>query len=128
MILFDEKAPRDKYLIHDNSPELKTFDYESYGTKDVSISTYAPNMNCFAERFIGSILFPARREALDCFVLFGERQIRRIVSLYIHFYNELRPHQGLDQGVPDGYESQEHGKVRSEPVLSGLHHHYYRVA
>ncbi|MBW8036749.1 MAG: transposase [Planctomycetes bacterium] len=124
MILFDEEVPGDKYLIHDNSPELKSFDYESYGTRDVPISTYAPNMNCFAERFIGSI----RREALDWFVLFSERQIKRIVSLYIHFYNELRPHQGLDQGVPCGYESQKLGKVRSKPVLSGLHHHYYRVA
>ncbi len=124
MILFDEKAPGDKYLIHDNSPELKTFDYESYGIKDVPISTYAPNMNCFAERFIGSI----RREALDWFVLFSERQSKRIISSNIHFYNELTTNQGLDQGVPDGYESQKHGKVRSKPVLSGLHHHYYRVA
>ncbi len=124
MILFDEKVPGDKYLIHDNSPELKSFDYESYGTKDVAISTYAPNMNCFAERFIGSI----RREALDWFVLLSERQIRGIVSLYIQFYNGFRPHQGLDQAVPGGHESQKHGKVRSKPVLSGLHHHYYRVA
>ena len=100
------------------------FGYENYGTKDVPISTYAPNMNSFAERFIGSI----RRDALDWFVLFSERQTKRIVSLYIHFYNELRPHQGLDQGVPGGYESQKHGKVRSKPVLSGLHHHYYRAA
>ena len=74
-------------------------------------------MTCFAERFIGSI----RREALDWFVLLSERQIRRIVSLYIHFYNELRPHQGLDQRVPGGYEGQKHGKVRlnrSSPVCT----------
>jgi putative transposase len=50
MILFDEKVPGGKHLIHDNSPELKTFDYESYGIKGVSISAHAPNMNCFAER------------------------------------------------------------------------------
>jgi putative transposase len=37
MILFDEKVPGEKHLIHDNSPELKTFDYESYGIKGVSI-------------------------------------------------------------------------------------------
>ena len=124
MILFDEEVPGGKHLIHDNSPQLKTFDYESYGINDVPISAHAPNMNCFAQRFISSI----RREALDWFVPFSERQVKRIVSSYIHFYNELRPHQGLNQGVPGGYESQKHGNVRSKPVLSGLHHHYYRVA
>ncbi len=75
MILFDEEVPEDKYLIHNNSPELKSFDYESYGTRDVPISTNAANMNCFAERFIGSI----SREALDWSVLFRERQIKRIL-------------------------------------------------
>jgi hypothetical protein len=53
--------PGKKHLVHDNLPELKTFDYKSYRIKGISISAHAPNINCFAERNIGSI----RREALD---------------------------------------------------------------
>ena len=76
------------------------------------------------ERFGGSI----RWEALDWLVLVNDNQVRRIVKDYVNYYNKLRPHQGLNRYVPAGYVSQKHGKVRSKPVLSGLHHHYYRAA
>ena len=81
-------------------------------------------MNSICERFVGS----ARREALDYFLLFNERQIRNILKNYISYYNNFRPHQGIDQQVPKGYSAQANGIIRSESILGGLHHHYYRVA
>ena len=85
-------------------------------------SVIAPNMNCYAERFVRSV----REECLDNFIIFSEKHLERILKKYIQYYNEQRPHQGLEQQVPSGYLPQTDGKVVSIPVLSGLHHHYER--
>ena len=80
-------------------------------------------MNAIAERFVQSV----RREVLDAFVLFGQKQLEHILGTYImRYYNTKRPHQGIEQQVPGGYEVQTEGKIVSIPILSGLHHHYER--
>ena len=82
----------------------------------------APNMNCYAERFVKSV----RREALDNFIIFSQKQLEKILKEYIDYYNRLRPHQGIGQEVPAGYSAQLEGDVVAFPVLSGLHHYYER--
>ena len=80
-------------------------------------------MNATAERFVGSV----RREVLDSFVVFGQKQIEHLLGTYMmKYYNRKRPHQGIEQRVPGGYEAQTEGKIISIPILSGLHHHYER--
>lgn len=113
--------PSHIFLIHDRAREFD-FDYSSFGINNVKTSIKSPNMNAIAERFIGS----ARREALDFFLLVSEKQIKRILAEYINYYNSKRPHQGIDQGIPLGYSVQSHGSVCSQPILGGLHHHYFR--
>ncbi len=81
-------------------------------------------MNAHAERFIGSI----RREALDSFIIVNYRQLFSLVKEYVEYYNTVRPHQGINQAVPCGYEPQMSGTVVSKPFLSGLWHHYHRKA
>jgi len=81
-------------------------------------------MNAYAERFVRSI----RREALDHFIIISEQQLKNILFRYIDYYNSLRPHQGIGQRAPCGYVPQTAGTVLSIPVLSGLHHHYFKVA
>jgi len=78
----------------------------------------------FAERFVGSV----RREALDYFLLISNEQISHILEEYIDYYNSKRPHQGLDQKIPRGFEAQKYGDVRKIPVLGGLCYHYQRRA
>ena len=78
-------------------------------------------MNAIAERFVGSI----RREALDNYLIFTEKQISKIIKEYIFYYNNYRFHQGINK-VPVDYCPQKNGRIISMPVLSGLHHHYYR--
>ncbi|TAL35947.1 MAG: hypothetical protein EPN93_09105 [Spirochaetes bacterium] len=130
MILFEEKIKRPVYLIHDRSGELFQ-DYASFGIKEIVTSVKAPNMNAFAERFVGSI----RREAFDSFIVFNEQQIRRILVEYIDYYNSMRPHQGIDCRIPAGTLPPDDplhplkcSGIRSKPVLGGLHHHYFRKA
>ncbi len=123
LIEFEQKLDRVVYMIHDNAPQLH-FNYLDYQIKDIRTSTEAPNMNAIAERFIRSI----RQEALDYFLLIGERQIYSIIKSYIDYYNSKRPHQGIDQDIPNGYAPQSSGRVYKIPIMSGLCHHYQRKA
>ena len=112
-------------LIHDNSGELKWFPYERYNIKHVAIVPWSPDMNAYAERFVRSI----RQECLNHFIIFTQGQLRRIVKSYIGYYNNYRPHQGL-QGIPGGppEPSSTAGAIRKKPMVFGLHNHYYREA
>ena len=111
------------YMIHDNASQFY-LDYLSYGIKQVKTSIQAPNMNSIAERFVGSV----RREALDHFLIINRNQVKNILAEYIAYYNTKRPHQGIDQHIPKERVLQEKGKILKMPILSGLHHHYYRRA
>jgi transposase InsO family protein len=115
----------DSILIHDNSGELRWFPYDRYNFKDVRIVPYSPNMNAYAERFVRSI----RQECLDHFVIFTQGQLRRLVNGYIEYYNNYRPHQGLN-GIPNGppEQSSKTGTIKQRSLLFGLHNHYYREA
>ncbi len=79
------------------------------------------NMNAFVERLNGSI----RREALDHFLLISEKQVRKIIQAYVHYYNKLRPYQGINK-IPEGKTASTTGKIMKDPILGGLHHNYYR--
>ncbi|MGD9202204.1 MAG: integrase core domain-containing protein [Chitinispirillia bacterium] len=92
--------------------------------KEVRISVKASNMNAIAERFVRN----ARQEALDYFIILSHKQVNKFLSEYICYYNTLRPHQGIIQQVPKRYTPHQDGKIVKMPILSGLHHHYYRRA
>jgi len=111
------------YLIHDNAVQFN-LKYVDYGIKGLAISVGAPNMNAIAERFVGSV----RREALDHYIILNRQQLNRTLVDYVNFYNSQRPHQGLEQQIPGGYSPQREGDISKIPILSGLHHHYFRMA
>ena len=67
--------------------------------------------------------------AMDLFIIFNKKQLYNILKEYIeYYYNSCRPHQGIAQAIPKGYKLKKEGKIISTPVLSGLHHHYFREA
>ena len=110
-----------KHLVHDNAAQFTTIDFNQYGIKAVNTVPYAPNMNAHVERVIGTI----RREALDHFLLFTEKQVRKIVKEFVNYYNNFRPHQGIER-IPNEYIPVGSGSIQKESILSGLFHHYYR--
>lgn len=86
-------------------------------------------MNALCERFLGSV----RRECLDHVLVRGEAHLRRILREYVAYFNEHRPHQGLQQRIPAAptastLPSGMRGPVIAVPVLGGLHHTYRRAA
>jgi hypothetical protein len=43
----------------------------------------------------------ARRECLDKLLIFGCRQLERVLRVYVRHYNEHRPHRALELQAPD---------------------------
>ncbi|HMN11321.1 MAG TPA: integrase core domain-containing protein [Bellilinea sp.] len=90
----------------------------------------APKANAVCERFIGSV----RRECLDHIFILSERQLYRLIGDYVAYFNCARPHQGINQRIPDPQQLDASGVTPSSqrivgyPVLGGLHHDYRRVA
>ena len=50
-------------------------------------------------------------------------QIEEILKEYIFYYNNKRPHQGIEHQVPNKYKSCKNGKIIKLLIFSGLHHH-----
>lgn len=125
---FDD-APR--FLIRDGDNKFGTrFDTVAKGSDIEVILSLHPNMNAICERFFGSL----RRECLDHILLLGERHLRRVLREYVTYFNECRPHQGIDQAIPKNASAASNdniaavGDVAARPILGGLHHDYLRVA
>lgn len=58
-----------------------------------------------------------RRECLDRMLVFGEAHLRRILSEYASYYNEVRPHRGLGKNAPLGRAVQRTGVIVVNPIL-----------
>jgi transposase InsO family protein len=118
------EAPR--YLIRDRDcvyGAAVTRRLRAMGIRDKPIAPGSPWQNGFAERLIGSI----RRECVDHVVVLGEAHLRRILTKYAAYYNELRTHRSLDKDAPIHRAIQHVGRIISAPILCGLHHHYCRI-
>jgi putative transposase len=98
---------------------------ESMGIKQVLTSARSWQ-NPYVERIIGSI----RRECTDHVIVFNEKHLRRVLTLYFRYYHESRTHLGLEKDCPKSrpVELIDLGPINSEPMVGGLHHRYFRQA
>jgi putative transposase len=99
------------------------------GIKILKTPYHAPRANAICERFLGSV----RRECLDHMLILHEKQLHRVLRAYVKYFNLARPHQGIQQQVPQreviSVPTDQHGdRIISVPILGGLHHAYRRVA
>ena len=90
----------------------------------------APNLQAHIERYIQSL----QQEALDHFIVCGEKHFDYLVSEYVAHYHTERPHQALDNrpltGAPPPAESAPpaSGEIVCRERLGGLLKHYIRSA
>jgi transposase InsO family protein len=118
---------RPKYLIRDNDRKLgEHFANVAAEIEVLRIPIRAPRANAYCEPFIGSL----RRESLDHVLILSEKQLRQLVNEYAQYFNEDRPHQGLNQRLPARLDPSRpnEGEMVARPVLGGLHHAYSRQA
>jgi putative transposase len=121
-----------KYLIRDNDSKFGHCFARVATTSAIEILKtpyHAPRANAICERFLRSV----RQECLDHLFIFHEKQLQRVLNAYVAYFNRARPHQGIQQQIPEqrgSSGSSEHtvGKVMAVPILAGLHHDYQRVA
>jgi len=122
-----------EYLVHDrDGMYIREFDqvFKDIGCRVTKTAPQAPNQNAFIERWVKSIKF----EALNFFVIFGKKHLDYIVSSYLTFYNEVRPHQSLDNRPLTGKWSEvddppsDGEQIVCHEKLGGLLRHYERVA
>ncbi len=117
-----------RFLIRDRDGKFPpAFDtvFATEGVEVIRTPYRAPNANAHAERWIRS----ARAECLDHLLIANEAHRRRVLAEYVTYYNQARPHQGLEQRCPVALATPARdGPVRRRDRLGGLLHDYYREA
>jgi transposase InsO family protein len=118
-----------KYLIRDRD--------KKFGSRFSALATHSgieviqtpfrtPKANAFCERFMGSL----KRECLDHSLILHQMHLKRLVKEYSVYFNEERPHQGIQQQIPNRSDSlpiKGSGTINSVAFLGGLHHSYSRA-
>jgi hypothetical protein len=88
---------------------------------------------CFQQATGYEYSHSVRREGLDHLLILREQQLARVLLAYVAYFNRARPHQGLQQQIPDPPAPALLGEARDGPLLAlpvvgGLPHEYCRVA
>ena len=121
-----------KYLIRDNDSKFGPSFVrvaKTSGIKLLKTPVLAPRANAICERFLRSV----RKECLDHLLILQEKQLQRVPNAYVEYFNQARPHQGIQQQIPglSGPAMSSHharNKVIALPIMGGLHHDYHWAA
>ncbi len=119
-----------KYLIRDRDSKYAAhFSKVAMGSgiQELKTSYRTPQANGICERFMGSL----RRECLDHILIYDDKHLKRVTTEYTTYFNQERPHQGIEQRIPDYYDQTRskptNGRITSKEILGGLHHRYSRA-
>jgi putative transposase len=121
-----EDPDRPSYLIPDRDAAFLPLDkvLRTEGLKVLQTPPQSPMCHADAERFVRET-----RETLDNLILLGEQHFRHVLKQIEHHHNRQRPHQGLNNVIPVGFEYPDHpaplATVRCNASLGGLLNHDY---
>ena len=125
-----ERAASFRYLIRDRAGQFTAaFDtvFADAGIETLKIPPRSPRANAYAERFV----LTARTELTDRMLIFGERHLRHMLTVYAQHYNGHRPHRGRqlrpprpDQPIP----VEPAQRIARRAVLGGLLNEYQPAA
>ena len=121
---FGNKA---KFLIRDcDKRYTKEVDwyFTAIGLQPRRITPYAPVMNCQAESFVNHV----KSECLNQFLIVSEKQLKKLLQYYQHYYNTQRPNSKMQGWCIQQNEThhQNSGAVRRESLLPGVLTYYCR--
>jgi putative transposase len=125
-LLVAETGGKPAYLIHDRDGTCLPLDaaLRAEGVKVIKTPPQAPMCNAYVARFVRE-----SRETLDNIILLGEHHFHHVLKRIEHHHNQQRPHQGLGNIIPFGWdypvEPALPETVQCEPLLGGLLNHYY---
>ena len=135
----EDQGIEPRFFLCDNDqlyPEDMKGILNSTGIDTIKTPFRAPNANAHAERYVLS----CKRDCLNHLLIFGLDRLQHVVDCYSSFFNEHRPHQGIDNCIPAEYNipgKRQGGsmplniavrKVVRKDFLGGLLKSYRRVA
>lgn len=126
----DDEGLRARFLIRDRDrkyPDAMKEFWKAQGCNTVKTPVRAPRANSFAESYIGTL----RRECLNHFICFSADHLHHIQTVWATYYNERRPHRGVDIGnnvLDVNFTPKAKGAVKCREQLGGLIKDYYRDA
>ena len=135
----EDQGIEPRFFLRDNDilypMEMGAF-LKSCGVDTVKTPFQAPNANSHAERYVLS----CKKECLNHLLIFGLNRLQHVLDCYSLFFNEHRPHQGIDNRIPAEYHKLDSrhrvrmpvnvssGNIVRKDSLGGLLKSYYRRA
>ncbi len=125
------------FFLRDNDmlyPEEMKGILDASGIDTVKTPFQAPNANSHSERYVLS----CKKECLNHLLIFGLNRLQHVVDCYTSYFNEHRPHQGIDNKIPSEYNckveiaklkiaGETHvSQIHRKEFLGGLLKSYYR--
>jgi len=98
----EDQGINPRFFLRDNDmlyPEEMTKILEASGVDTIKTPFQAPNANAHAERYVLS----CKRDCLNHLLIFGLNRLQHVLDSYTSFFNEHRPHQGIDNRIPADY-------------------------
>jgi putative transposase len=135
----EDQGIKPRFFLRDNDvlyPEGMNTIFKVSCIDTIKTPFQAPNANAYAERYVLS----CKKECLNHLLIFGLNRLQHVVDCYTSYYNEHRPHQGIDNIIPSEYNKSGRrqggsmlknvsaGNIARKDFLGGLLKSYYRAA